>query len=144
MDNNDYKSALEELLSQIREKSIEAELDIRRVIAQGTISDADKDGKKQSSILPLTTREAYLLAVRLVLCCVDPILMFDRISHTLELNGNISPNIQWLSDYVSDDPSKKKPVVNPLLCNQLLRDSTLTDELCTSIGTPIRPSHLLS
>ncbi len=117
MDNNDYKRALEELLSQIREKSREAELDIRRFIAHGTTRDSyKKDGKL--SVLPLTPKEAYLLAVRLLLCRVDPILMIDRVSHNLELNGNVSPQIQWHYDYVSDDPSTKdlyEPVEVPQL-----------------------------
>ncbi len=100
-----YQNALEELLSKIREKSKEAEVDIRRVIARGTTRDTEKDGSKQSAVLPLTPREAYLLAVRLVLSRVDPILMLGRVSHILELNGNVSPEIQWHPDYISDDPS---------------------------------------
>ena len=117
MDNDDYKSALEELLSQIRKKSMEAELDIRRVIAHGTTRDSYKEGGKPT-VLPLTPREAYFLAVRIVLCRVDPILMIDRVSHISDLNGNVSSEIQWHSDYVSEDPSTKdlyEPVEVPHL-----------------------------
>jgi len=103
LDNNDYRSALEELLFELRKKSTEAEVDIRRVISRGTTRDTAKDDRKQSATLPLTSREAYFLAVRLVLCLVDPILMQDRVSRILEPNGNISPEIEWHSDYVSDD-----------------------------------------
>jgi len=99
---DDPTRALEELLGSLRSLGADALADdIRPAVARGTLREVESERReREEARRPYDPRDAYILAVRMVLAAVEPAIMLDDMCRNLSDATPEQLEIVWRPDFL--------------------------------------------
>lgn len=126
MDTQSPSHALDELLLLLNQIGAEhLSNEIRTVVTRGTVKEVAVERKSKISVRePYSPSEAYLLAVRMLIAAVDPLLMRQSVMRTIKKVDPQCSELRWSPDFLDnavEEPRNFGLVDWPMASDELLK-----------------------